>query len=242
MMRLPPTTAPNARLLTGISGFAVAALIVIEAGIRITLGVRPSLDDGPALAEFAFRTSTQTLLITLADTLMMAVLVVFFAGFRQLITVAEGEIEWVTAIILGAGLVFIGATLVGDSLEAGGALGALSSSTDPTVIRTLTEGYLLLFGPVSYVLIALVSATSGWVVLVSKALPRWVGFLAWAVTALNIVAISTVFGGTDNRDFYSVGGWGGAVFATFPWLVWVFVVSLESLRARHRDRRSAAGE
>jgi len=39
-------------------------------------------------------------------------------------------------------------------------------------------------------------------------------------------------GPTDNRDFYSMGGWGGAGFATFPWLVWVFVISVIALRQR----------
>lgn len=68
------------------------------------------------------------------------------------------------------------------------------------------------------------------------------GIFGFAVIRTITEGYLLLFGGTDNRDFYSVGGWGGAVLAISPWLVWVFVVSFESLRARHRDRRSASGE
>ena len=232
-MRTPTPPAPvDPHLLTGVAGLAVAALILVEVGVRVSLGVRPALDDGAALADFASRTSAQTIAITLVDSLMMAGLIVFLAGFRELITLAEGQLEWLTSIVLGAGFVFVGVTLVGDSLEAGGAFGA----ADPTTIRTLTEGYLLLFGPVSYVLVALIAATSAYVIFASNAFPRWTGRLAGVVAVLNIVALPTAFGGTDNRSFSSVGGWGGAVFATFPWLVWVAVTSILALR----QRRAAA--
>lgn len=226
----PPPVDPH--VLTGIAGLAVSALILIEVGVRVSLGVRPALDGNAALAEFASRTSAQTIAITLVDTLMMAAVIVFLAGFRELITAAEGQLEWLTAIVLGAGFVFVGVTLVGDSLEAGGAFGALGATADPTTIRTLTDGYLLLFGPVSYVLVALIAATSAYVIFLSRAFPRWTGQLAGVVAVLNIVAVPTAFGGTDNRSFSSVGGWGGAVFATFPWLVWVSATSILALRQR----------
>ncbi|MHC5797231.1 hypothetical protein ACVXZ4_13845 [Lacisediminihabitans sp. FW035] len=232
-MRTPKPPAPvDPHLLTGVAGLAVSGLILLEVGVRVTLGVRPALDDSAALADFASRTSGQTIAITLIDTLMMAGLIVFLAGFRELITLAEGQLEWLTSIVLGAGFVFVGVTLVGDSLEAGGAFGAIGTAPDPTTIRVLTEGYLLLFGPVSYALVALIAATSAYVIFASTAFPRWTGRLAVVVAALNVVALLTAFGGTDNRSFASVGGWGGAVFATFPWLVWVAATSILALRQR----------
>jgi hypothetical protein len=223
---------PDARLLTGIAGISVAVFLLVEFFVRVSLGPRPPLDESAALAEFIARTSTQTLVITLADTLVMASLIVFLAGFRRLVELAEGELEWMTAIILGAGLTFVGVTLVGDSLEAGAALGTVGNHPDPSAIRALTEGYLLIFGPISYVLIALVAVVSGYVIFASGAFPRWTGVLAIVVAALNFVAISFTFGGTDNRDFYSVGGWGGAGFATFPWLAWVVVIAVLCLSRR----------
>jgi hypothetical protein len=223
---------PDARLLTGIAGISVAVFLLVEFFVRVSLGPRPPLDESAALSEFIARTSTQTLVITLADTLVMASLIVFLAGFRRLVEMAEGELEWMTAIIFGAGLTFVGVTLVGDSLEAGAALGTVGNHPDPSAIRALTEGYLLIFGPISYVLIALVAAVSGYVTFASGAFPRWTGVLAVVVAVLNIVAISFTFGGTDNKDFYSVGGWGGAGFATFPWLVWVIVIAALCLSRR----------
>lgn len=232
-MRTPTAPAPvDPYLVTGVAGLSVSALILVEVGVRVTLGVRPALDDAAALVDFSSRTSAQTIAITLIDTLMMAGLIVFLAGFRELITLAEGQLEWLTAIVLGAGFVFVGVTLVGDSLEAGGAFGAAGTTADPTTFRTLTEGYLLLFGPVSYVLVALIAATSAYVIFASNAFPRWTGRLAGVVAVLNMVAIPTAFGGTDNRSFFAVGGWGGAVFATFPWLVWVTLTSVLALRQR----------
>jgi hypothetical protein len=232
-MRTHRPTAPiDPRLLTGIAGLTVSALMLVEVGVRVSLGVRPALDDSAALADFASRTSAQTISITLIDTLLVTSLIVFLAGFRELITAAEGDLEWLTSIVLGAGFIFVGVTLVGDSLEAGGAFGATGTTPDPTTIRVLTEGYLLLFGPVSYALIALIAATSAYVIFASGAFPRWTGGLAVIVAILNIVALPSAFGGTDNHSFFSVGGWGGAVFATFPWLAWVTVTSILALRQR----------
>jgi hypothetical protein len=228
--------APDPRWLTGVAGFAVAALLVFEFLVRIALGPRPDLDDQTALADFATRTNTQTLTITLTDTIMMACLIVFLAGFRQLIAEAKRELEWVTMIVLSAGLVFIAVTLVGDSMEAGGALDTFDTGASATAIRALTEGYMMMFGPISSVLIALIAVASGYVTLASDALPRWTGWLAYVVGALNIAAIPTTFGGTNDRVFYSVGGWGVAVFATFPWLVWVFTVSVVAIRDRRTHR------
>jgi hypothetical protein len=228
--------APDPRLLTGVAGFAVAVLLVFEFLVRIALGPRPALDEAAALAAFADRTNAQTLTITLTDTIMMACLIVFLTGFRQLIAEAKAELEWVTTIVLAGGLVFVAVTLVGDSMEAGGALDTFGVSADPTVIRALTEGYMMMFGPISSVLIALIAVASGYVTLASDALPRWTGWLAYAVAALNIAAIPTTFGGTNDRVFYSVGGWGVAVFATFPWLVWVMTVSVVAIRDRRTHR------
>jgi hypothetical protein len=227
----PPGWGLDPKLVTGIAGFAVAGLLVFEFIVRVALGPRPDLDETAALADFASSTSVQILTVTLTDVLMMACLIVFLAGYRKLIADVNPQLEWIVGIAFGGGLVFVAVTLVGDSMEAGGALDSIGAEPDPSAIRALTEGYLMMFGPISCVLIALVAATSGYVTLVCGALPRATGWLAFVVALLNIVAIPTTFGGTNDRVFYSVGGWGAAVFATFPWLVWVFTVSVVALRA-----------
>jgi hypothetical protein len=230
------------RLAIGIAGLGVAVLLVLEFLVRLSFGPRPGLTDSAALVDFAARTSTPTIMITLIDAVMMALLIVFLTGFRRIVAEFHGDIDWITTIVLGAGLVFVAITLVGDSLEAGGALNTVgvAPAPDPGVIRALTEGYLMLFGPFGSVLIALIAAAAAYVTFASGALPRWTGWIACAVAGLNVAAIPTAFGGTDYTVFYSVGGWGVAVFATFPWLVWVIAVSVAALRERRSSERGSA--
>jgi hypothetical protein len=196
------------------------------------MGPRPPLDSGSPLEDFATATSTGTLIKILIDTLMMAFVIIFLGGFRQLITEARADLSWVADLAFGAGLVFVGVTLVGDSMEAGGALDTVGSTANATAIRALTEGYLVMFGPMTCVLLALVSAASGYVILASRALPVWTGRMALIVAALNLVGVASIFGGTNASHFFSVGGWGVAVFATFPWLAWVITVGSVILRER----------
>jgi hypothetical protein len=223
---------PDVNVWTGIAAFTVGTLLLIEFVVRMSMGPRPPLDSYDELAAFAERTSTATLIKILVDMLMMAFLIVFLGGFRQLVTQARQDLQWIADLAFGGGLVFVGVTLVGDSLEAGGALDTVGSIPDGVAIRALTEGYVVMFGPMTCVLLALVSAASGYVILASRALPAWTGRLAYVVAALNIVAVPSIFGGTDADRFYSVGSWGVAAFATFPWLVWVVAVGIVALRER----------
>ena len=223
---------PDVHRWTAIAAFTVGGLLIVEFVVRFAMGPRPPLDAGPELAAFARHTHIGTLIKILVDTLMMAFLIVFLGGFRQIVTKDRGDLQWIADLAFGAGLVFVGVTLVGDSLEAGGALDTVGSTPDGVAIRALTEGYLVMFGPMTCVLLALVSAASGHVILASRALPKWTGRLAYVVAALNLVAVPSIFGGTDANRFYSVGGWGVAAFATFPWLVWVMAIGIVTVRER----------
>ena len=81
-------------------------------------------------------------------------------------------------------------------------------------------------------LLALVSAAGGYAILASRALPLWTGRFALAVAVLNLMAVPSIFGGTDADRFFSVGGWGVAAFATFPWLAWVVSIGAVTIRER----------
>ncbi|MBK4347305.1 hypothetical protein [Lacisediminihabitans changchengi] len=225
---------PDCKLWTGIAALVAAVTLLTEFLVRTALGPRPDLDDTKALAEFVTSTSTATLTIILCDTVLMGALIVFLAAFRQLVTRDHRELEWIGSIVFGAGLVFVAITLVGDSLEAGGALDTVGADAAPIAIRALTEGYMPIFGPMGAVLLAIVAASSGYATMASGALPRWTGWVAYVVAVLNVIAVPTIYGGTNDRDFYSVGGWGVAAFATFPWLAWVIVVGFVTIRDRRR--------
>jgi len=230
---------PNVGVWTGVSALAVAFFTVIEFLVRqIFVGSRPPLDQAAALAEFSHRTAAGTLGVIVIDTFLMASLVVFLAAFRQLITQRRRDLSWVSALAYGSGIAYVAVTLVGDGMEGGAALDAAGAHPDVHVIRALTLGHALLFGSIGCVLTGLVAGASGYVTIISGALPRWTGRLALVVAVANLVAVATVFGGTDD-SFRSVGGWGTAALATFPWLVWVVCVGIVVLRG-NRDHHDIA--
>ncbi|MGN6325156.1 hypothetical protein [Pseudolysinimonas sp.] len=240
-MAQPPATprTPNVGAWSGAAALAVAFFTVVEFAVRqIFVGSRPGLGEAEALIAFSQRTAAGTLGVIVIDTFLMASLIVFLASFRQLITQRRRDLDWVSALAYGAGIAYVAVTLVGDGMEGGAALDAAGPHPDIHVIRTLTLGHALLFGSIGCVLTALVAAASGYVTIVSGALPRWTGRLALVVAAANIAAVATVFGGTDD-SFHSVGGWGTAALATFPWLVWVVCVGIVVIRGR-RDHHDIA--
>jgi hypothetical protein len=230
---------PNVGAWSGVAALAVAFFTVTEFVVRqIFVGSRPPLDQAAALIDYSHRTAAGTLGVIVVDTFLMASLIVFFASFRQLITQRRRDLDWVSALAYGSGIAYVAVTLVGDGMEGGAALDAAGAHPDVHVIRALTLGHALLFGSIGCVLTGLVAAASGYVTIVSGALPRWTGRLALVVAAANLAAVATVFGGTDD-SFHSVGGWGTAALATFPWLVWVVCVGIVVLRG-HRDHHDIA--
>ena len=108
------------------------------------MGDRPDLDQPEALAQFIQRTSTQALVVIMIDTFLMAAMIVLLAGFRQIITHARRDLQWVADLGFGAGLVFVTVTLIGDALNGGAALDTVGMEPDPSAIRALTEGYTLM--------------------------------------------------------------------------------------------------
>ena len=240
MAGIPPRTglhsrSPDVRQWTGIAAVAVAVLLLAEFLVRqLMIGPRPELSNEPELVAFMNRTAQWTLTMVMIDSALMACVIVFLACFRQLITQSRNDLNWIADLAFGAGLVFVGVTLVGDALEAGTALDTIGARPDPSALRALTEGHTLMFGAIGCILIALVASASGYMTLASGVLPRWTGRLAYVVAILNVLAIPTAFGGTSDRSFFSAGGVGVAVFATFPWLAWVVAVGVVTIRGRRR--------
>ncbi|WP_291046590.1 hypothetical protein [Herbiconiux sp.] len=240
---------PDVRLWTGLSAIAVAGLMVVEFLVQALLvGARPTLDDSAALADFMARTANQTLFTILIDTFLMASLIVFLSGFRQLITHTRPDLQWIADIAFASGLLFIAVTLVGDAMEGGTALDTMGLAPDASSLRALTVGHTLMFGSIGCTLNALVAAASGYLIVTSEAFPRWTGWLAYAVAALNLLSVPTMFGGTSPDSFFAAGGAATAMLATFPWLVWVACIGLVAIRDRRRledlphEVRAAAGK
>ncbi|MDO9396680.1 MAG: hypothetical protein Q7T71_09065 [Herbiconiux sp.] len=226
---------PDVRLWTGIAAITVGGLTFIEFLVQALLvGARPALDDSEALAEFMTRTANQTLFTILIDTFLMSALIVFISGFRQLITHTRPDLQWVANITYGSGLLFIAVTLVGDAMEGGTALDTMGLTPDPSSLRALEAGHTLMFGSVGCTLNALIAASAGYLTIASGALPRWTGWIAYAVAGLNLLSVPTMFGGTSPDSFFAAGGAATAMLATFPWLVWVVCVGFVAIRDRRR--------
>ncbi|MBW4032318.1 MAG: hypothetical protein HIU88_06605 [Acidobacteria bacterium] len=239
-----PTNTPDVKRWTGVAALLVAGLLLTEFVLHQVIGPRPELDRSDALVAYFVAHHTMILTIVLIDTVLMASIIVFLAGFRQIITHARHDLQWIADLGFGAGLVFVAITMVGDAMEAGSALDVVHLVPDASAIRALTEGHAVMFGATGCVLLALISASSGYVVLASGALPRWTGIVAWAVAALQVFGLGTIFGGTSDRDWFSSGGVGVTLTATFPWVAWVVTVGIVTIRghAGFRVRRRAFRE
>ncbi|UFS58850.1 hypothetical protein [Subtercola endophyticus] len=241
----PESMKPDVRRWTGISAIAVACLMTAEfLTASLGVGAAPPLDDEAALGQFMTGAAYPTLLVIFIDTFLMAALVVFLASFRHLIVRARTDMRWVADLGYGAGLIFVAVTLVGDAMDGGGALDTVKQQADGTVIRALTEGHILMFGSIGCVMTALVVAAAGYVTFASATLPRWTGWLAFVVAALNLVTVPAMFNGTSSTDLFSAGGPGVTALATFPFLVWVAIVGIVTIRGTHHHamRRAQAAQ
>jgi hypothetical protein len=227
---MPSIPAPDVRRWAGIAALAVAVLLAVESITKLTMGPRPALDDTAALVTYIQSTSAQTIVVILADTILMAALIVFLAAFRQLVVHAHPDLGWISDVMFGAGLVFVTVTLIGDALDGGTALDVWGQTPDPSVIRALIEGHTLMFGSTGAVLLALVSAAAAYLTFASGVVPRWTGVLATVTAVSNLVWAPVAFGGTAPGSFFAAGGWGNALLAIFPWLVWVFCVGVTAVR------------
>ena len=239
-MSLPVSAAlrsPDVKRWTGIAAIGVAALLTTEFILHQVVGPRPELDQSAELAAFFVKHHNQLLTIVLIDTVLMANIIVFLAGFRQIITHTRHDLQWIADITFGAGLVFVAITMVGDAMEAGSALDVVSLTPDASAIRALTEGHAVMFGATGCVLLAVISGSSAYTVLASRALPRWTGVVAWVVAALQIFGLATIFGGTSDRFWFSSGGVGVTLTATFPWVAWVITVGIVTIRGHSGFRR-----
>lgn len=187
-----------------------------------------SLYDGAALARDFFRIHNVVFTRILLGMGIYVTMLVFAVGLRDLIRRADAEYEWVGTLAVAAMAVWVGVTLVGNGLEGGATLDTLSGNADPSVARALTMGYLLIYnGSIAFVMTALFLATAGYATFATGILPRWTGWLAYVGTVLCVVCIPAVYGGrADSGGFYNAGGWGAAIIANFPPLLWFLVVGV----------------
>lgn len=163
-------------------------------------------------------------------------LMLFGAGFRHLIRQARAECEWVGTLVFGAAAVWVGVTLVADSLEGAAALDAVSGSADPSVVRALVEGTILIYnGSIAFGITGLFLGAAGYATFSSGVLPRWTGWLAYAGAVLCAACIPAIYGGPLSFSGYNAGAVGPAIIANFPPLIWLLVVGVVMIKRGRRQ-------
>lgn len=217
----------RSEIVTSLSGISVLVFVVIEAMCKAAAGPRPSLNESSQLVTYMSNLASWILGSVIADTFVIASMVVFLAGLLFLAYQKLGHITM--PMVAGALLAVIYATitLFGDSFDAGTALDAVQSVGDANIIRTLIEAHIVVFGPVGGIILAGVATAFGILIIESKVLPRLVAIAAFIVTALNIIAIPAVF------DVYHAWNNQIALIALVSCVVWVVLSSVTLLLRKH---------
>lgn len=216
------------------TGTLALATIVLWIAIfpLYTFGPLGSLYDGAALAGEFFRIRNIIFTRILLGMGIYVTLLVFAVGLRDLIRRADAEYEWAGTLAVAAMAVWAGVTLVGNGLEGGAALDAFDGHGDPSVARSLAMGYLLIYnGSIAFITTALFMAAAGYGTVSTGILPRWTGWLAYAAALLCLACVPAMYGGpVDSAGFYNAGGWGAAIIANFPPLLWFLAVGVLLVR------------
>jgi hypothetical protein len=204
------TTA--ARRVTAGAGLISALLLVIEVPLYFVY-------DGPP-------PDSNVLTRSLLGLLGLTFLVVFMTNLRQLIRQANPAYEWVATLASTAGLLWLAVEFVSSGLETGAVIQA-ASPIDPTIT---VSGTYILYGTISRLLVGLFMISLGYAVVRTRALPRWVGWTAFAMAAINLAFVPSLFFGNDPANFYAANGWGttatmGAIFS-----LWLLATSIATFR------------
>ncbi len=218
---------PNlVRRLTGGFGIASGVLILIVLTIYLVIGTPPRLEDTARFSDYVTKNNGPFLTIVLLDTLNIACFLVFLTGLRRLISRARPDDDWM--LFFGVGLVLGTLTLVFDTLIGGAALDTVNKA-DPAVVRGLTEGSILLVGSVGLIVAALFLASASGASLVSGVLPKWACWAGFAAAILNLLAVPSIYGGTDLTGFYTAGGYAPLILGTLTYVIWLLIAGISLL-------------
>jgi hypothetical protein len=209
------------RRWTGISGLAIVMLdLAMFALYTVLVGPGPDYGDTTRYVEYWSRIQDIVLTRVFLDILLCACLLIFATGFRQLVRQARPEYEWVGSLAFAAGVTLAAITLVAASFEGGQALDTVGGNANPTIIRAFGEGYLLLYGSIGCMLLALFSAAAGYATELTGLLPRWTAWVAYATAVLNLGAVPLGF----SLAPAAILTW--AVIASFAFPFWVAIASI----------------
>jgi hypothetical protein len=98
-------------------------------------------------------------------------------------------------------------------------------------------GTVLIYnGSIAFAITGLFLVSAACATLDSGALLRRTGWLAHMAAALCLISVPAMFSGAvDAAGFYNPGGWGPAIIANFPALIWFLVVGVVLIRSARAD-------
>jgi hypothetical protein len=193
---------------------------------------RPAFYDSQALARHLYDNRTTAFIRIVMDHGIYVSMMIFAAGFRHLVRRARPESDWLGLLALVSAAVWLAVTLAADGLMGGAVLATLQGTSDVSAALPLVFGTLLIYnGSIAFAITGLFMAAAGWATLDSGVLARWTGWIAWISAVLCALSIPAMFASpADASGFYNPGGWGPAIIANFPPLIWFLVVGVVLIR------------
>ncbi|WP_330460193.1 hypothetical protein OIB37_27000 [Streptomyces sp. NBC_00820] len=205
-----------ARRLTGLTGIATAAALIVEVPLYFIYSGPPP--DSNVLARL------------LIGIVALAFLIVFVTAFRELVKVANPAYEWAGTMAFATGLVYATITLVSSGLEAGAVIAA-DQPIDPTIS---VSGTYILYGSIGRLMLALFLTAVGYGISRTNLLPRWTGRSAFALAGLNLVFMPSLFFGNTPAHFYSANGWGTTALMGAILSYWMLALGISTYRSATR--------
>jgi hypothetical protein len=217
---------------TGAFGFATVIFWLSQFPLY-TIGHAPSVYDGQAYAGHLKAISSIAFTRIVLDLGVYVSMMIFAAGMRHLIKSARQDYEWMGTLLFGSAIVWLAVTLVADGLAGGAVLDAISSQPDPSVVRALTLGTILIYNSATaFAMTAMFLAVAGVATLGTRILPAWTAWLAFLGAALCIACVPAMYGGPIIYNGFTAGSFVPALAANFPPAIWFATVSIMLLRKR----------
>jgi hypothetical protein len=232
-----PSSGPDVRRLTGVAGLALVLLALSQFPLYMQGDPSVSAYDGAALGRELFGIRNVVFTRILLDIGLYIAAMIFAAGLSHLIKRARPGYEWLGSLVFGSMAVWIGVTLVANSLEGAAVLDTLGGRADASAIRALWEATLLIYnGSIAFGITGLFLGAAGYATFATRVLPRWTGWLACVGAALCALCVPAMYAGpVDYTGFYNAGGWGPVVIANFPPALWFIAASVALLRTPRQN-------
>ena len=167
----------------------------------------------------------------LLNLIVCVLLLVFIAGFADLVRRASTQSDWIPSLFYGAGVTYAAVAFVAISLEVG-VVFSTSGPVDPTIHGPLAAGAILMRGSVTRALTVVLMCTAGYSISSTRVLPRWLGRAAYTLAAINLLFVPSLYFGTNAATFYSALGWGNTALVASLMAYWIMAAGVAMLRRK----------